>query len=42
MTGLSSTLYARFIFNLNWSPEDFKEITHDVAEFFDAGELELL
>jgi len=42
MTGHSSTLYARFIFNLNWSPEDFKEITHDVAEFFDAGELELL
>lgn len=40
-TGLSSTLYARFVFNLNWSPEDFKEITHDAADLVDSGELEL-
>jgi hypothetical protein len=41
ISGHSSTLDARFIFNLNWSPEDFKEITHDVAELVDSGELEL-
>jgi hypothetical protein len=41
-TGRSSTLYARFIFNLNWSPEDFKEIAHeDTADLVDSGELEL-
>jgi hypothetical protein len=40
-TGHSTTLYARFIFNLNWTPEDFKEITHDVADLVDSGELEL-
>jgi Chemotaxis phosphatase CheX len=40
-SGRSSTLYARFVFNLNWSPEDFKEITHEVAELVDSGELEL-
>jgi hypothetical protein len=39
--GSSSTLYARFIFNLNWSPEDFEEITQDVAGLVDSGELEL-
>jgi hypothetical protein len=41
VTGLSSAIYVRFIFNLNWSPEDFKEITHDVEELVDSGELEL-
>jgi hypothetical protein len=41
ISGQSSTLYARFIFNLNWSPEDFKEIAHDVADLVDSGELEL-
>ncbi|MGO9991086.1 MAG: chemotaxis protein CheX [Steroidobacteraceae bacterium] len=39
--GHSSTLYARFVFNLNWSPEDFREITHDVTELVESGELEL-
>jgi len=34
-------LYQRFIFNLSWSPEDFKEIKHDVEELVDSGELEL-
>jgi hypothetical protein len=41
ISGHSSTIYARFIFNLNWSPEDFKEITRDVADLVDSGELEL-
>jgi hypothetical protein len=41
VSGRSSTLYARFIFNLNWSPEDFKEITPDIANLVDSGELEL-
>lgn len=40
-TGRTVKLYQRFIFNLNWSPEDFREITHDVEEFVDSGELEL-
>jgi hypothetical protein len=40
-TGRASNLYVRFIFNLNWSPEDFKEITHDAAELVSSGELEL-
>ena len=37
----SSTLYARFIFNLNWLPEEFKEIERDTAGLVDSGELEL-
>jgi hypothetical protein len=40
-TGRTVKLYQRFIFNLNWSPEDFREITHDVAELVDSGELEM-
>lgn len=40
-TGQSIKLYQRFIFNLSWSPEDFKEIVHDTSELVDAGELEL-
>lgn len=40
-SGRSVKLYQRFIFNLNWSPEDFKEITCDVDELVDSGELEL-
>lgn len=40
-TGHSLKLYQRFIFNLNWSPEDFKELQHDVGELVDSGELEL-
>jgi len=39
--GSSSTLYARFIFNLNWSPEEFEEIVPDAAGLVDSGELEL-
>lgn len=40
-SGRKVKIYQRFIFNLNWSPEDFKEISHDVGELVDSGELEL-
>ncbi|MCW8929580.1 MAG: chemotaxis protein CheX [Gammaproteobacteria bacterium] len=33
-------LYQRFIFNLNWSPDDFKEIQTSVDDLLDSGELE--
>jgi hypothetical protein len=36
-----ATLYARFIFNLNWSPEDFKEITPDHGGLVESGAIEL-
>jgi hypothetical protein len=39
--GKTIKLYQRFIFNLNWSPEDFKEIVHDTADLVESGELEL-
>jgi hypothetical protein len=35
------TLVQRFIFNLNWSPEDFMENQASVEELFQTGELEL-
>ncbi len=35
------TLQQRFIFNLNWSPEDFRENETSVDDFFKSGELEL-
>jgi hypothetical protein len=40
-SGRSTKLYERFIFNLNWSPEDFTEIAQDVSGLVDSGELEL-
>lgn len=40
-SGRDVKIYQRFIFNLSWSPEDFKEITHNVEELVDSGELEL-
>jgi len=40
-TGRSAKLYQRFIFNLNWSPEDFKEIKRGVEELVESGELEM-
>ena len=40
-TGSSTTLFARYIFNLSWSPEDFKEIILDAGDMVDSGELEL-
>ena len=40
-SGQSIKLYQRFIFNLSWSPEDFREISHDSSELVASGELEL-
>jgi hypothetical protein len=40
-TGRSMTLYERFVFNLDWSPDDFREFPLDVAGLVDSGELEL-
>lgn len=40
-TGRKTKLYQRLIFNLNWSPEDFKEIAQDIESLVDSGELEL-
>ena len=38
----SLVIYQRFVFNLSWSPEDFKENQiSTVDELFDSGELEL-
>lgn len=34
-------IYQRFVFNLNWSPEDFKEVQASLEELVDSGELEL-
>lgn len=34
-------LFQRFVFNLNWSPEDFREIAQDANELVASGELEL-
>jgi hypothetical protein len=33
-------LYQRFIFNLNWSPDDFREVQVSVDDMLDSGELE--
>lgn len=40
-TGKTIKLYQRFIFNLSWSPEEFKEIVHDASDLVESGELEL-
>ena len=40
-TGKEIKLYQRFVFNLSWSPEEFKEIVHDASELVESGELEL-
>lgn len=40
-SGRKVKLYQRFIFNLNWSPENFKEVAHEVEALVDSGELEL-
>jgi hypothetical protein len=37
----SISIYQWFVFNLYWSPEDFKEINASVDDFVDSGELEL-
>ncbi len=38
-SGEAFVLYQRFIFNLSWSPEDFKEV-HEFNELVSSGELE--
>jgi hypothetical protein len=40
-TGKTVKLHQRFIFSLSWSPEDFKEVVHDVGAMVEAGELDL-
>jgi hypothetical protein len=40
-SGRTSILHARFVFNLSWTPEDFKEFTPEVSGLVDSGELEL-
>jgi hypothetical protein len=37
----TTTLHARFVFNLSWSPEDFKEIPQKFAGLVESGELQL-
>jgi hypothetical protein len=34
-------IYQRFIFNLSWSPDDFKEVARDLDDIVGSGELEL-
>lgn len=34
-------IYQRFAFNLQWSPENFKEVEQEVAQMIDSGELEM-
>ncbi len=36
-----STLYARFIFNLSWSPEEFREIAQDTGHLVESGAVEM-
>lgn len=40
-SGKSIKIYQRFVFNLCWTPEEFKEIAHDASELVESGELEL-
>jgi hypothetical protein len=37
----TTTLYARFVFNLSWSPEDFQEIPQTFAGLVESGELQM-
>jgi len=37
----TATLYARFVFNLSWSPQDFREIPQAFAGLVESGELQL-
>lgn len=40
-SGRTFKLYQRFVFNLSWSPEQFRDIAHEPGEAIDAGELEI-
>lgn len=35
-----TSMYQKFIFHLNWSPEEFKEKEESIEDFIEAGELE--
>jgi Chemotaxis phosphatase CheX len=41
VTGRTSKIYERFVFNLDWSPDEFKELPQEAAQLVDSGELEL-
>ena len=40
-SGHTVKLHQRFVFNLSWSPEDFREVANDVGAMVEAGELDL-
>lgn len=40
--GRTLKFYERFVFNLSWSPQDFREVGRDVTALVDSGEIELL
>ena len=40
-SGRSTAIYARYVFNLSWSPDDFKEIPQEVAGLVESGALEM-
>lgn len=37
----SLVIYQRFVFNMSWSPDDFKECQSSIEDLFETGELEL-
>ncbi len=39
--GQPLVLYQKFVFNMNWSPEDFKENETSVEDLVDSGEMEM-
>lgn len=40
-SGTSADFYQRFVFNLEWSPSDFREIPAEIAGLVESGELEM-
>ena len=40
-TWIGTKIHARFIFNLNWTPEEFQEVPRKLAGLVESGELEL-
>jgi hypothetical protein len=40
-SGRSTAIYARYVFNLSWSPDDFQEIPLAVAGLVESGALEM-
>jgi len=40
-SGHSTAIYARYVFNLSWSPDDFQEIPREVAGLVESGALEM-